>query len=75
MTTKLRGRCFGSNEGVMEAVNEFFQDQNREIYFEGLLKLEHNLGKYIDEEGDYSEKLRPLVGFYDYQKYIGPITF
>jgi hypothetical protein len=22
---------FGSNEGVMKAVNEFFEDQNREI--------------------------------------------
>jgi hypothetical protein len=25
----------------MEAVNEFFEDQNREFYFEGLNKLEH----------------------------------
>jgi hypothetical protein len=38
LKTKLRGRRFGSNEGVMEAVNEFFEDQNREYYFEGLNK-------------------------------------
>jgi histone-lysine N-methyltransferase SETMAR len=26
LKTKLRGRRFGSNEGVMDAVNEFFED-------------------------------------------------
>jgi transposase len=36
LETKLRCRRFGSNEGVMEAANEFFEDQNREFYFEGL---------------------------------------
>jgi histone-lysine N-methyltransferase SETMAR len=41
LKTKLCGRRFGSNEGVMEAVNEFFEDQNREFCFEGLNKLEH----------------------------------
>jgi hypothetical protein len=54
--TKLRGRRFGSNEGVMEAVNEFFEDQNREFYFEGLNKLEHRCAKCIDVEVDNIEK-------------------
>jgi hypothetical protein len=31
LKTMLRGRRFGSNESVMEAVNEFFQDQNRRV--------------------------------------------
>jgi histone-lysine N-methyltransferase SETMAR len=31
LKTKLRGRRFGSNEGVMEAFNEFFEVQNREF--------------------------------------------
>jgi hypothetical protein len=31
LKAKLHGRRFGSNEGVMEAANEFFQDQNRDI--------------------------------------------
>jgi histone-lysine N-methyltransferase SETMAR len=31
LKTKRRGRRFGSNEGVMEAVNEFFDDQNSSI--------------------------------------------
>jgi hypothetical protein len=57
LKTKLRGRRFGSNEGVMEAVNEFFEDQSREFYFEGLNKLEQRWTKCIDVEGDYIEKL------------------
>jgi hypothetical protein len=32
----------------MEAVNEFFEDQNIEFYFEGLNKLEHRWAKCID---------------------------
>jgi hypothetical protein len=51
LKTKLCGRRFGSNEGVMEAVNDFFQDQNREFDFEGFNKLERR-AKCIDVEGD-----------------------
>jgi hypothetical protein len=40
----------------MEAANEFFEDQNREFYFEGLNKLVHRWAKCIDLEGDYIEK-------------------
>jgi hypothetical protein len=53
LKTKLRGRCFGSNEGVKEALNEFFEDQNREFYFKGFNKLQHMWAKCIDVEGDY----------------------
>jgi hypothetical protein len=56
LKTKLRGRRFGSNQGVMEALNEFFEDQNREFYFEGLNKSEHRWAKNSDVEGDYIEK-------------------
>jgi histone-lysine N-methyltransferase SETMAR len=31
LKTKLRSRRFGSNEGAMEAVNEFIEDQNSSI--------------------------------------------
>jgi hypothetical protein len=37
--TKLRDRRFGSNEGIKEAVDEFFEDQNREFLSEGLNKV------------------------------------
>lgn len=56
LKTKLRGRRFGSNEDVMEAVNQFLEDQNREFYLNGLNKLEHRWTKCIDVEGDYIEK-------------------
>jgi histone-lysine N-methyltransferase SETMAR len=56
LETKLHGKRFGSNEGVIEVVNEFFEDQNREFYFEGLYRLEHMWAKSIDEEGCYIEK-------------------
>jgi hypothetical protein len=39
LKTKLHGKRFGSNEGVMEeAINEFFEDQNRESYFDYIEK-------------------------------------
>jgi histone-lysine N-methyltransferase SETMAR len=56
LKTKRRGKRFGSNESVMKAVNEFFEDQNREFYFKRLSKLEHRWAKCIDVEGDYIEK-------------------
>jgi hypothetical protein len=48
LKTNLCGRRFYSNEGVMEGVNEFFEDQNRAFYFEGLNNLEHRWTKCID---------------------------
>jgi hypothetical protein len=42
----------------MEAVNELFDDQNREFYFVGLNKLEHRWAKCVDVEGDFIEKVR-----------------
>jgi histone-lysine N-methyltransferase SETMAR len=56
LKTKLRGSRFGSNECVLEAVNELFEDQNIEFYFEGFNKFEHVWVKCIDVEGDYIEK-------------------
>jgi histone-lysine N-methyltransferase SETMAR len=52
---KLRGRRFGSNEGIIEAVNEFIEDQNREFYFEGLNMSQHRWANCIVIEGDYIE--------------------
>jgi hypothetical protein len=40
LKTKLHGRRYGNNESVIEAVNEFFEDQIRKFYFEGLNKLD-----------------------------------
>jgi transposase len=56
LKTKFRGSRFQSNEDVTEVVNEIFEDQIREFYFEGLNELEHRWAKCIDVEGDYIEK-------------------
>jgi hypothetical protein len=40
----------------MEAANEYFENQNREFYFEGLNKLEYRWAVCIDVEGDYIKK-------------------
>jgi hypothetical protein len=50
---KLRACRFWSNESVMEAVNNFFEYQNREFYIEGWNKLEHRCAKCFEVEGDY----------------------
>jgi hypothetical protein len=47
---------FWENEGVIEAANEFFENQNREFFFEGLNKLEYRWAECIDVEGDYIKK-------------------
>jgi hypothetical protein len=40
----------------MQAVSEFFEDQNRDFYLEALNKLEHRWAKCIDVEDNYIEK-------------------
>jgi hypothetical protein len=60
LDTKPRGRHFGSIEGVIEAVNEFLEDQNRKFYFKELKKLEHRWAKCIDVESDYKTISRVL---------------
>jgi hypothetical protein len=56
LKTKLRGIRFGCYEGVMEALNDFFEDQNKEFNSEELNKFEHRWAKCIDVESDYIEK-------------------
>ena len=47
---------YGSNEGFIEAVNEYVGDKERAFYFEGMRKLEQIWAKYIALKGDYIEK-------------------
>ena len=51
-----RGTQYGSNEGVIEAVNEYLGDQEKAFYFEGIRKLEQRWAKCIALKGDYIEK-------------------
>ena len=50
------GTQYGSNEGVIEAVNECLGDQEKAFYFEGIRKLGQRWPKCIVLKGDYIEK-------------------
>ena len=52
----LRGTPYGSNEGIIEAVNEYLGDQEKAFYFEGIIKLEQRWAKCIALKGGYIEK-------------------
>ena len=56
LKSHLRGTQYESNEGVIKAVNEYFGDQEKAFYFEGIRKLEQRWAKYIALMGDYIEK-------------------
>ena len=56
LKSHLHGTQFGSNEGVIEAVNEYFGDQEKAFYFERITKLVQRWAKCIALKGDYIEK-------------------
>ena len=43
----LLGTQYGSNEGVIEAVNKYLWNQEKAFYFEGIRKLEQRWAKCI----------------------------
>ena len=47
---------FGSKEGVIAAVNEYLEDQEKDFFLEGISKLEQRWTKSIALKGDYIEK-------------------
>ena len=55
LKSNLRGVQFGSNEGVIAAVNEYLEDQEKDFYLEGI----RDWTKHCLEggfKGDYIEK-------------------
>ena len=56
MKTNLHCRNFGSNEGVIDAVDEYLGDREEGFYFERISKLEQRWRKCIEAKGDYIEK-------------------
>ena len=40
LKSHLQGTNYGTNEGVIEALNEYLWDQEKGFYFEGIRKLE-----------------------------------
>ena len=55
LKSHLRGTQFGSNEGVIEAVNEYFGNKEKAFYFEGIRELKQRWVKCITLKGDYIE--------------------
>jgi [histone H3]-lysine36 N-dimethyltransferase SETMAR len=53
---KIRGRKFGDDNEVMEAVEDFFWEQDKVFYETGIKALEHRCTKCIAVQGDYVEK-------------------
>ena len=53
LKSHLRGTQYGSNEGVIEAVNEYLGDREKAFYFEGIRKLEQRWAMYIAFKGEY----------------------
>ena len=56
MKSHLRGTQYGSNEGVIEGVNEYLGDHEKAFYFEEIRKLEQRWATCIAFKGDYIEK-------------------
>lgn len=53
---ELRGKRFGSDEEMKAAVQEHFEGQSKEYFFNGLKALYKKCKKCIELEGDYIEK-------------------
>ena len=49
----LRGTQYGSNEGIIEAVNEYLGNREKTFDFEAIRKLEQRWAKCIVLKGDY----------------------
>ena len=56
LKSHLRGAQYGSNEGVIEAVNEYSGDQEKAFHFEGIKKLDQRWALCIVLNVDYIEK-------------------
>ena len=51
LKSHLRGTQYGSNEGVIVAVNEYLGDQEKAFYFEGIRNLKLRWAKCIALRG------------------------
>ena len=56
LKSHLPGTQYGSNEGIIEAVNEYLRDKEKAYYFEEIRKLEQRWAKCIALKGDYIKK-------------------
>ena len=52
----LRGRCFETDNDVIDAVDDFLTGQNSSFYYDGIAKLDERWHKCVEAKGDYIEK-------------------
>ena len=74
LKSHLRGSQYGSNEGVIGAVNKYLGDQENAFYFEGIRKMEQKYAKCIALKVDHIENNGHIL-FSGSPKYKGPGTF
>lgn len=53
---QLAGKHFDSDDDVISAVTDFFDDQEETFYKTGIQALQHRWQKCVDRKGDYVEK-------------------
>lgn len=53
----LRGQKFDTDESVIHAINDWFQELDKTFFLEGVKALEHRWEKCVELQGDYVEKL------------------
>ena len=56
LKSNIRGTQFGSKEGIIAAVNDYLEDQEKSFYLEGISKLEQRWTKCIALKGDCIEE-------------------
>ena len=53
---RLRGKRFSSNEEIIAATNEYFEEFDQNYFLESIKKLEYRYNKCIQLKGHYDEK-------------------
>jgi len=53
----LRGQSFGCDEEVIHAINDWFEQQVKQFFVDGVNSLARRWEKRVVLEGDYTEKL------------------
>ena len=53
----VRGHTFNSDEEVIYAINDWFEQQEKNFFMDGVISLAHRWEKYVALEGDYINKL------------------
>ena len=56
MKKHLAGKQYQTNDDVISAAEDFFEDQDESFYTTGSQALQHRWKKFVDRRGDYVEK-------------------